>query len=87
MPTRRVRQADLAEGIRRQLEIVISTLQLLAIVFPEEAPHNIFGPFGRDRPTHTPECVDSISPRTRSQQYGGASVYPRYRFGQTEPHP
>jgi hypothetical protein len=45
-----VRKTYRAEGILRQLEIVMSTLQLLAIVFPEEAPRNIFGPFGRDQP-------------------------------------
>jgi hypothetical protein len=31
----------------RQLEIVIFTLELLGTVFHEEAPHKIFGPFGR----------------------------------------
>ena len=46
-----VLQADRAEGMMRQPEIV-RTLQLLGIVFPEEEPHIIFGPFGRDQPMH-----------------------------------
>ena len=53
MPTSgAVLQADRAERMLRQLEIVM-TLQILGFVFPEEELHNIFGPFGRDQP-HNP---------------------------------
>ena len=48
--SRLVRQADRAEGLLPQLEITILTLDLLGTVFLEEAPHIIFGPFGRDQP-------------------------------------
>ena len=55
--SRLVRQTDRAEGCLRQLEIDIYTLQVLGTVFLEEAPHNIFGPFGRDQPIGNP--IDS----------------------------
>jgi hypothetical protein len=45
-----VRQADRAEGLLFQLEIVILTLELLGNVVLEETQHKIFGPFGRDQP-------------------------------------
>jgi hypothetical protein len=62
-----VRQVDRGEGLLCQLEIVFLTLELLGTEFLEEAPHKIFGPFGRDQPT--------ILNRTRSHQHG-VSVTP-----------
>jgi hypothetical protein len=47
-----------------QLEIVMSMSEVLASVFSRTTQD--FWPV-QDRPTHNPEFVDSISPRTRSQ--------------------
>ena len=45
-----VRKTNGAEGLLLQLEIVMSTSEVLASVFLEVGPHKIFGPFRTDQP-------------------------------------
>ncbi len=55
-----VRQADRAEGLLRQLEKGILTIELLGTEFLEEEPHNIFGPFGTDQPIILNESIQQV---------------------------
>ncbi len=51
MPTEvRVHQSDRAEGFLLQVEIVISTIEVIGSVLFEEVPNKTFDPFRRDQP-------------------------------------
>ena len=45
-----VPKTDRSQGLVLELEIVMSTSEVLASVFLEVGPHKIFGPFRTDQP-------------------------------------